>query len=100
LRTRPRRSAPSVEPLSRTEFTELIENFFEYEPLKAGRVSGFRIHLTNLVEGMPVAGADILDPVEACKVSTSSCPARRWKDLLVPPTDGTGDSSSVGFKAT
>ena len=48
-----------AEPLSRTEFTELIENFFEYEPLQAGRPSQFRIHLTDLVEGMPVAGADI-----------------------------------------
>jgi hypothetical protein len=49
----------SADFLSRTEFTELIENFFEYEPLKAGRVSRFRIHLTDLAEGMPVAGADI-----------------------------------------
>ncbi len=45
--------------MSRTEFTELIENFFEYEPLQARRPSQFWIHLTDLVEGMPVAGADI-----------------------------------------
>lgn len=50
---------PSAEPLSRTEFTDLIENFFEYEPLQAGRPSRFRIHLTELAEGTPVAGADV-----------------------------------------
>lgn len=50
---------PSAEPLSRTEFTGVIENFFEYEPLHAGRASQFRIHLTDLAEGTPVAGADI-----------------------------------------
>jgi len=50
---------PSVEPLSRTEFTGVLENFFEYEPLQAGRASRFRIHLTDLAEGTPVAEADI-----------------------------------------
>ena len=50
---------PRVEPLSRTEFTDLIESFFEYEPLQAGRASQFRIHLTDLAEGTPVALADV-----------------------------------------
>jgi hypothetical protein len=45
--------------LSRTEFTDRIENFFEYEPLRAGRASQFRIHLTDLSEGTPVAKADV-----------------------------------------
>ncbi|MGH9320189.1 MAG: hypothetical protein ACRD21_21240 [Vicinamibacteria bacterium] len=48
-----------AKPLSRTEFTERIENFFEYDPLRAGRPSQFRIHLTELSEGSPVAGADV-----------------------------------------
>ncbi|MGH9391415.1 MAG: hypothetical protein ACRD1Z_17555, partial [Vicinamibacteria bacterium] len=50
---------PRVEPLSRTEFTDLIENFFEHEPLRAGRASQFRIHLTDLAEGTPVASAEV-----------------------------------------
>ncbi|MFY9225194.1 MAG: hypothetical protein WAQ98_21145 [Blastocatellia bacterium] len=48
------------EAIARTEFTELVENFFEYEPLKTGRKSQFRIHLTDLSDGTPVEKADIL----------------------------------------
>ena len=48
-----------VEPESRTEFTDRIENFFEYEPLKAGKASQFLIHLTDLTDGTPVEKADV-----------------------------------------
>jgi hypothetical protein len=44
---------------SRTEFTDRIENFFEYEPLRSNRVSRFRIHLTDLAEGTPVGGGEV-----------------------------------------
>jgi hypothetical protein len=44
---------------SRTEFTERVENFFEFDPLKAGRPSQFLIHLTDLSDGTPVAGAEV-----------------------------------------
>lgn len=44
---------------SRTEFTDRIENFFEYEPLKAGKASQFLIHLTDLSDGSPVEKADV-----------------------------------------
>ena len=44
---------------SRTEFTGRIENFFEYEPLKAGKASQFLIHLTDLSDGTPVEKADV-----------------------------------------
>ena len=47
------------EALSRTEFTDRIENFFEYEPLKAGKQSQFLIHLTDLSDGTPVEKADV-----------------------------------------
>jgi hypothetical protein len=47
------------EPLSRTEFTERLENFFEYEPLKAGKSSQFLIHLTDLSDGRPVEKATV-----------------------------------------
>ena len=43
------------ETLARTEFTTRIENFFEYVPLKANKPSVFRIHLTDLADGTPVA---------------------------------------------
>src|SRR5215216_3902111 len=47
------------EALSRTEFTDRIENFFEYEPLKTGKASQFLIHLTDLSDGSPVEKADV-----------------------------------------
>ena len=45
--------------LSRTEFTERIENFFEHDPLKAGKPSQFLIHLTDLSDGTPVEKAEV-----------------------------------------
>jgi YtkA-like len=47
------------EALARTEFTDRIENFFEYHPLKAGQPSQFLIHLTDLTEGTPVEDAEV-----------------------------------------
>lgn len=47
------------EALSRTEFTERIENFFEHDPLKAGQPSQFLIHLTDLSDGTPVEKAEV-----------------------------------------
>jgi hypothetical protein len=53
--------APEVEaePIARTEFTGRVENFFEYEPLRVGRPSQFRIHLTDLSDGSPVEKAEV-----------------------------------------
>ncbi len=48
-----------AETLSRTEFTDRIENFFEYTPLRAGEPSAFLIHLTDLTDGTPVAQAQV-----------------------------------------
>ena len=47
------------EALSRTEFTDRIENFFEYDPLKAGQASQFLIHLTDLTDGTPIEKAEV-----------------------------------------
>ena len=47
------------EALSRTEFTDRIENFFEYEPLHAGKPSQFLIHLTDLSDGTPIEKAEV-----------------------------------------
>ena len=47
------------EALSRTEFTSRIENFFEYDPLVAGKPSQFLIHLTDLSDGTPIEKADV-----------------------------------------
>ena len=47
------------ETLARTEFTERVENFFEYVPLKANKSSFFRIHLTDLLDGTPVEKAEV-----------------------------------------
>jgi hypothetical protein len=47
------------EALSRTEFTDRIENFFEYDPLKAGQPSQFLIHLTDLADGTPIEKAEV-----------------------------------------
>ena len=48
------------EALSRTEFTERVENYFEYEPLKGGKPSQFLIHLTDLSDGTPVEKAEVI----------------------------------------
>lgn len=47
------------EALARTEFTDRIENFFEYDPLKAGQPSQFLIHITDLSDGTPVEKAEV-----------------------------------------
>lgn len=47
------------EALARTEFTDRIENFFEYDPLHAGKPSQFLIHLTDLSDGTPVERAEV-----------------------------------------
>jgi hypothetical protein len=44
---------------SRTEFTNRIENFFEYDPLHTGKPSQFLIHLTDLTDGTPVEKAEV-----------------------------------------
>src|SRR5262245_8285293 len=51
--------AEEEEAIARTEFTGRIENFFEYKPLKAGKASQFRIHLTDLSDGSPVEKAEV-----------------------------------------
>ena len=56
----PPHSEAEEEALSRTEFTSRIENFFEYEPLKANRKSQFLIHLTDLTDGSPVEKAEVV----------------------------------------
>lgn len=48
------------EPIARTGFTERLENFFEYAPLKPGQKSSFLIHLTDLSDGTPVAQARVV----------------------------------------
>ena len=52
-------SQAEEEALARTEFTQRIENFFEHAPLKAGKASQFRIHLTDLTDGSPVEQAEV-----------------------------------------
>ena len=53
--------APSAEPeaLSRTVFTKRVENYFEYEPLRNGKASQVRIHLTDLSDGSPIEKAEV-----------------------------------------
>ena len=48
-----------AEVLARTEFTDRIENFFEYDPLRSGETSAFLIHLTDLLDGSPVQDARV-----------------------------------------
>ncbi len=52
-------SEADEETLARTEFTDRIENFFEYSPLKSAEPSLFLIHLTDLADGSPVAEAEV-----------------------------------------
>jgi hypothetical protein len=61
--------APAVaaepEAIARTEFSDRVENFFEYEPLRAGQPSQVRIHLTDLSDGSPVEQAQVSLTVRA-----------------------------------
>jgi hypothetical protein len=56
---KPHAEAEEEEAESRTEFTNRLENFFEYDPLKAGKPSQFLIHLTDLNDGAPVEKAEV-----------------------------------------
>jgi hypothetical protein len=54
-----------TETIARTEFTDRIENFFEYAPLVPGKRSRFLIHLTDLSDGAPVEQAEVTVTVRA-----------------------------------
>ena len=58
-RTPPSTQGHEEEALSRTEFTDRIENFFEHDPMKAGKPAQFLIHLTDLSDGTPVEKAEV-----------------------------------------
>lgn len=58
-RTEPPQAKNEPEMIARTEFTDRIENFFEYEALTPGKPSRFLIHLTDLSDGSPVEKADV-----------------------------------------
>jgi hypothetical protein len=51
--------------IARTEFTDRIENFFEYDPIVPGKPSRFLIHLTDLSDGSPVEQAEVTVTVRA-----------------------------------
>lgn len=53
------------ETIARTEFTDRIENFFEYDPLVPGKPSRFLIHLTDLSDGAPVEQAEVTVTIRA-----------------------------------
>jgi hypothetical protein len=55
----PQAAKEEPETLSRTEFTDRIENFFEHDPLRPGKPSRFLIHLTDLADGSPVEKAEV-----------------------------------------
>ena len=52
-------AAEEAEAIARTEFTDRIENYFEYEPLHSAKPSQVRIHLTDLSDGSPVEQAEV-----------------------------------------
>ncbi len=57
--TPPASADAEPEAIARTEFTGRVENYFEYEPLRSGRPSQVRIHLTDLSDGSPVERAEV-----------------------------------------
>ncbi len=56
---RQKESKSEEAPLSRTEFTSRVENYFEFTPLTAGKPSQFLIHLTDLSDGSPVEKGEV-----------------------------------------
>lgn len=87
------------ETLSRTEFTERIENFFEYTALQPGVGSPFLIHLTDLSDGTPVSEAQVdlsvLDTGTRREVSSTTAQIGRVTGIYVAevsiPSPGTYD---------
>ena len=68
-------ASPEPETLSLTEFTDRLENYFEYEPLHAGKPSPFRIHLSDLSDGSPVEQAEVtlaVRPTGSSQVATQT----------------------------
>jgi hypothetical protein len=55
----------NAETIARTEFSDRIENFFEYDPLVPGKPSRFLIHLTDLSDGAPVEQAEVTVTIRA-----------------------------------
>ena len=88
-----------VEVLARTAFTDRIENFFEYSPLRSGEESEFLIHLTDLTDGSPVGNArvDLLvrRPETQAEVAQTTALVGRVTGIyvaeLVAPEAGTYD---------
>jgi hypothetical protein len=72
--SKPAAAPAEPETLSRTEFTDRVENYFEYEPLHAGKPSPFRIHLTDLSDGSPVEQAQVTLHVKATASADPSTP--------------------------
>lgn len=64
-RPEPPQVKEDAETIARTEFTDRIENFFEYDPLVPGQPSRFLIHLTDLSDGSPVEQAEVTVTVRA-----------------------------------
>jgi len=64
-RPEPPQVKEDAETIARTEFTDRIENFFEYDPLVPGKPSRFLIHLTDLSDGAPVEQAEVIVTVRA-----------------------------------
>lgn len=63
-------AAAEPEALARTEFTNRVENYFEYEPLHSGKPSQVRIHLTDLSDGSPVEKAEVTLAVRSKESAT------------------------------
>jgi len=55
----PGQQSSEPEASSRTEFTQRVENYFEYEPLRSGKASQVRIHLTDLSDGSPSVKTEV-----------------------------------------
>lgn len=64
------------EAIARTEFTDRIENFFEYSPLHVGKASQFLIHLTDLSDGTPVEKAEVTLTIQKEGGSSSEVKAK------------------------
>ena len=72
----PEAAKAEPETLSRTEFTDRIENFFEHDPLAPGKASRFLIHLTDLSDGSPVEKAEVTLTVRPAGAGASGTTAK------------------------
>ena len=95
--------AQEPEVISRTEYTLRIENFFQFQPLRAGKASQFRIELKDVSDDSHIEGAQITLTVRRGRLPQAIAQATSRADkapgiYLTSLTIPTAGSYSIEFR--